>query len=862
MLTNVDLSEHGEREPLLPRSGQTQQTGFISRKIRAVRQLLSRMGQGCCSPDMREPFRTPVFTALASEEDEEGEEQALDAFAESKAAIRSRVDHADSLSELVEAHQEIQTHRRRVQEANLPSQTQTSMTSGAGEAADQMQTFLTEQHARVLQKFFKEYLYGNRMLGETFLSVVAMLKAGEPVESVIQSSSDLAAELDKAHEYKALFSDNDLQEFEKVLQSSSVKLANKARELVEVTIQLRRLEEAFYADCPVRASQGIVPAIVGCRAAFAKLGTRLAEIESHVVNSYKPLDDSQAAEHYEQSVDALVSSLSRANQLSEDMWQISHHTFQKIHVREAAFRAIAVGMGSPVSCQLRAFQRDLYVCKNALRTAADLSIDDIANWRGMAQRSTYDLMGYQLVVRRPGGLTPVIAQLVDEMFSEANALYQRWSTTTVSKVMGVFVAENALDPNRHLDMMRVIPSQLTVSPANGAMLKDAFLRRALLMKEGLLDYVYWQALACQLTISEDDRNHLYCFLWQFPQLRELSVDMLNPRVMVNCTATIETVWRNCQRLFSALPALAQQVTVALAPERVRDLGAWLARLCENEKLLCHQDAQAPVMFLAMLSHVMSAMQRSPVLANRLAEQVVNAAHNAACTDWAATVLVDMQAIMEGDRLADEFAENVQRDNASGAVAESASVQRAETFILNNRQQLLRLVRYSAFKQYLMAAKSFQRESAESVEQALYVYALLKERYDLPGTHNISHMQYVDFAQQHFGQAALNDALASAQRALSDEALASQLAQLLENLSAFGITVWQALTESLPVDSARAERLAQLNQALEALLEASDVSDDYKPLLAEKDALIEAGLCQQAAKHKLLAAFGLSDASRD
>lgn len=639
-------------------------------------------------------------------------------------------------------------------------------------------------------------------------------------------------------------------------------MANKARDLAKVTIQLRRLEEAFYADRPVRASEEIVPAIEGCRVAFAKLGTRLADIESRVIDLYNRLDDSQAAEHYEQRVDALVKSLSRANQLSEDLWQIAHHTFKKIHAREVAFGAIAVGMGSPVSCQLRVLQRDLYVCKNALRTAADLSIDDIANWRAMAQRSAYDLMGYQIVVRRQGSLAPVIGRQIDEMCSEANALYQRWSTTTVLKVMGEHIVQNALDPNRHLDMMRFIPAQLTVLPAKDAMLKDAFLRRAFLMKEGLLDYVYWQALACQPTISEDDRNHLYRFLWQLPQLREPSIDMLNPRVMVHYTATIEAVWHNCQRLFSALPALAQQVKVALAPQQARDLGAWLTRLYENEKLLCHQDAQAPVMFLTMLSHVMSAMQRSPVLANRLAEQVANAAHNAACTDWAATALVDMQAIMEGDRLADKFAENVQPDKASGVISELASVQRAEAFILNNRPQLLRLVRYSAFKQYLMAAKSFQRESVESVEQALYVYALLKERYDLPGTQDISHMQYVDFAQQLFGQAALNDALSSAQRALSDEALASQLAQLLENLSAFGIMVWQALTESLPVDSARAERLAQLNQALEALLEASDVSDDYKPLLAEKDALIEAGLCQQAAKHKLLAAFGLSDASRD
>lgn len=246
---------------------------------------------------------------------------------------------------------------------------------------------------------------------------------------------------------------------------------------------------------------------------------------------------------------------------------------------------------------------------------------------------------------------------------------------------------------------------------------------------------------------------------------------------------------------------------SLSAAQQSDMGAWLSRVYENARVLQSESGAGATQVVRMVTFVLQHLQRDADLASVIADQVLQASRTAACTDWASSALLDMQAIIAGNDLSEALK---QRKQAT-ADDKTAAAKLPMDFVQDNRQALVRLLRFSAFKQFLAEAPSFPRDHAESVEHALYLYAKLHAIYPLPGDYDFSCMAYAGFTQETFGEQALADSLAAAQAALSPEALAARQVTLLYNLTAFGIQIWSELSDLLPRDSQRVSQLDTLNR---------------------------------------------------
>lgn len=168
---------------------------------------------------------------------------------------------------------------------------------------------------------------------------------------------------------------------------------------------------------------------------------------------------------------------------------------------------------------------------------------------------------------------------------------------------------------------------------------------------------------------------------------------------------------------------------SLSAAQQSDMGAWLSRVYENARVLQSESGAGATQVVRMVTFVLQHLQRDADLASVIADQVLQASRTAACTDWASSALLDMQAIIAGNDLSEALK---QRKQAT-ADDKTAAAKLPMDFVQDNRQALVRLLRFSAFKQFLAEAPSFTRDHAESVEHALYLYAKLHAIYPYRGT---------------------------------------------------------------------------------------------------------------------------------
>lgn len=297
------------------------------------------------------------------------------------------------------------------------------------------------------------------------------------------------------------------------------------------------------------------------------------------------------------------------------------------------------------------------------------------------------------------------------------------------------------------------------------------------------------------------------------QLNDLLSRLLADGVGADAVKHFKVISSNTSVLYRGLARYAQQLsTTALTQSQQADIFKWIVRLGQNTRSLVSSNLGATVAFDQLLSSVFSVVSQDAMVADRLADHVKGAAIDAACTDWAATVLIDVQAIVESVAL-----EKALSNLCRGAV-DFDSREVAKIFSTGHGLPLARLARFSAFKQFLMENEYFQRDNTESIEQALFLYGALNDIYSLPGGLAASRMQYGGYALDIFGKALLEKAYQHAQQMLSLPSISENKALLLENLSAFGVHIWDKLTALLPEGSPRGRTVSAVDRDIQLLVD--------------------------------------------
>lgn len=257
---------------------------------------------------------------------------------------------------------------------------------------------------------------------------------------------------------------------------------------------------------------------------------------------------------------------------------------------------------------------------------------------------------------------------------------------------------------------------------------------------------------------------------------------------------------------------------ALNAEQKQDVYRWLVRLAENKKALLSRNAETARTFNKLAIAALTVVAQDPLVADRLADRVQGASREAACTDWASTVLIDMQAIVESTFLEKNLAAMCEQLEGGDRLAV------ARVFANAHSMPLARLARFAAFKQFLMVSDYFQRENTESIEQALYLYSTLNKTYNLPGGFAADRMQYAQYVREILDDHVLERAHREAHQMLALPAINENKALLLDNLSVFGVNIWDQLMGLLPERQGASRSVTDIDREIQQLIARIDALD--------------------------------------
>lgn len=883
MFSDVDVSGAPSNSTLMHQSAQMPETDCFSDVFKSLSEFIVRLGQGFCPADTREPSYPAAFEPLTditvsdlamlaaevSAEASSGPTARLPtavraAWRQSQDAIAVGIQQSRSLPELVQLREDMQALESQARTEIQQVRSNGALASEDAQAVCSLQDFLIAQRNHVSARVLPCYEYENLALSESFLALLAQLQVGESTTDLKRQFNALCQAHQRTKDVSHAFPLSDVKKVEIKIQGLAALLVENTRKLAETAIRFGHIKKAYYRGA-LENPNVAVPKIRARKAEFAKITDMCIKYENQIQDLLKILAVLRGGEPYAQRLEAIADRIIQTRKLADSVWLVADKAVRDIGLRQAVFSSNPFPMGDRVRRELLFLQRELYRCRDALFDAHSMDGHNIDLWRTMTLCVKHNVLELRERAFLDGRETRGLADFFDNFLSDAEELYQKWSAETVREALGVTgeaAQQDALDPELALQTLGHIASRLEQHPERAQQLKKFFTEQCWAMATGLDDYIYLQSLFCQPAISDYDMKHLQHFIGNMSILRAPGPELLNKQYMVQHTKALENLWRNCTVLFSTLPILTKKISDASLNEAQQaDIGAWVARLHENEKRLSNQDVRAAEAFTKMLAGVLAAMQEATDLPSKLADQVMQASYNAACTDWATTALLDMQAIIEAEALNRKFVSCLPAGAKKDGATDQEQTQRLVSFVADNRTQFLKLLRFSAFKQFLAEAPTFQRDNQESVEQALYLYALLSEHYGLPGEFDFGDMQYADYTEEAFGLSTLASSLEAARLALSDEVLLSGQSQLLDNLSAFGINLWQELMKALPEDSDRRINLAELNDALDALVDSPNMLSLYKGIIEKKDTLLSQGLCVQQAKADVLAAFGLAQSSQ-
>lgn len=278
----------------------------------------------------------------------------------------------------------------------------------------------------------------------------------------------------------------------------------------------------------------------------------------------------------------------------------------------------------------------------------------------------------------------------------------------------------------------------------------------------------------------------------------------------------EKIGQFLSNLMIALNALQNQMKCIeqishLDTAQKQILAQWPARLIQHEPAL-RAEKQDLILNIALITSTSLMAMRDG--SEALAMDLYSTVKDAACTDWASKVLIDMQAIIISHKLI--AALNTHLKN-SAQDPEQARLQKLETFVDANRKDFQALLNFSAFQSATNSKEIIDPSNAESVEAYLLFYIAAKAYFTLPGEISLDHMAYRHYTINNVlgGANSANDKY-GAIHSIIEGAQGDLKAHYLDQLSGFfNIHIWDKIITALP---GQATRDAQLKTRHDELMD--------------------------------------------
>lgn len=311
----------------------------------------------------------------------------------------------------------------------------------------------------------------------------------------------------------------------------------------------------------------------------------------------------------------------------------------------------------------------------------------------------------------------------------------------------------------------------------------------------------------ETSLSQSEQNKLKDFL--YTELQQQWVHINNS----------EKNGRFLNNLMIALSALQNQIKWIerishLDTAQKQILAQWPARLIQNAPALRAEKEDLILNIALITSTTLMAMADG---SEALAMDLYSTVKDAACTDWASKVLIDMQAIMISHKLIAALDTHL---NNSAQDPEQARLQKLETFIDANRKDFQALLNFSAFQSATNSKEIIDPSNAESVEAYLLFYMSAKAYFTLPGEISLDHMAYRDYAISNvLGSANSANDKYRAIHSILEGAQGDLKAHYLDQLSGFfNIHIWDKIITALPGQTARDAQLKSRQDKLMDVME--------------------------------------------
>lgn len=208
-----------------------------------------------------------------------------------------------------------------------------------------------------------------------------------------------------------------------------------------------------------------------------------------------------------------------------------------------------------------------------------------------------------------------------------------------------------------------------------------------------------------------------------------------------------------------------------------------------------------------------------IKANRstLAKDLVSKVTDAACTDWASKVLIDMQAIMLSHKLSDALSTQLR---SAGQETGDSRLKTLEAFIDTHRNDFVSLLNFSAFQAKTQEKTIINPSKSESLQAYLWLYLTAKKDFALPGDVTIDHMAYRGYSVDKVlgGEEGAQHKYRIVKNALED-AQGPLKGHHLSQLEFWGTPIWKEVLAALPDPdeaalAAHNSRMAQLDERFE------------------------------------------------
>lgn len=200
-----------------------------------------------------------------------------------------------------------------------------------------------------------------------------------------------------------------------------------------------------------------------------------------------------------------------------------------------------------------------------------------------------------------------------------------------------------------------------------------------------------------------------------------------------------------------------------------------------------------------------------------------------CTDWAAKVLIDMQAILESKKLEKALAQHLVQQISSES---SKCYEGLNRFVEQHRKALVALLHFSAFQAATQLKSIVDHSKKDSIEAYLLLYVETKKNFDLPGSVTTDRMGYEEEAiLEAGGEEALDKKLEAIAKVLQHASQdAAKKANYLSQLKPFfDVLIWDKIMTQLLQTSLQERRdtlMGKMDEVIDQLQNGAITQEVY------------------------------------